>query len=125
MAKKILEGENTISSQGSLIDLSRSSFYTQPNFRVVKYNSKISNNYYHIKFGKSIMNRCSIKKLLLKILKNEGLQSCNFIKKRLQHRCFPVNIAKLPIFLFKKTPTQVFSCEYCKISKNTCFEEHL
>ena len=23
-----------------------------------------------------------------------GLQVCNFIKKRLQHRCFPVNIAK-------------------------------
>ena len=23
-----------------------------------------------------------------------GLKSCNFIKKRLQHRCFPVNIAK-------------------------------
>ena len=25
---------------------------------------------------------------------NAGLQSCNFIKKRLQHRCFPVNIAQ-------------------------------
>ena len=23
-----------------------------------------------------------------------GLQSCDFIKRRLQHRCFPVNIAK-------------------------------
>ena len=23
-----------------------------------------------------------------------GLQTCNFIKKRLEHRCFPVNIAK-------------------------------
>ena len=23
-----------------------------------------------------------------------GLKACNFIKKRLQHRCFPVNIAK-------------------------------
>ena len=23
-----------------------------------------------------------------------GLKTCNFIKKRLQHRCFPVNIAK-------------------------------
>ena len=28
------------------------------------------------------------------------LQACNFIKKRLQHRCFPVNIAKFP-----RTPT--------------------
>ena len=28
------------------------------------------------------------------------LQACNFIKKRLQHRCFPVNIAE-----FTRTPT--------------------
>ena len=33
------------------------------------------------------------------------LQACNFIK--------------------KNTPTQVFSSEYCKTFKNTCFEEHL
>ena len=25
----------------------------------------------------------------------------------------------------KETPTQVFSCEYCEIFKNTYFEEHL
>ena len=56
--------------------------------------------------------RCSIKKLLLKIwqsitgkhlcwslfliksLFNKDLQACNFIKNRLQYGCFPVNIAK-------------------------------
>ena len=27
--------------------------------------------------------------------------------------------------LLKKTPAEMFSCEYCKISNNTCFEEHL
>ena len=27
--------------------------------------------------------------------------------------------------LLKKTPTQVISCEYCEIFKNTYFEEHL
>ena len=26
--------------------------------------------------------------------------------------------------LLKETPTQVFSCEYCKIFKNTYFEEN-
>ena len=26
--------------------------------------------------------------------KNKDVRVCNFIKKRLQHRCFPVNIAK-------------------------------
>ena len=25
----------------------------------------------------------------------------------------------------KETPTQVFSCEYCKVFKNNYFEEHL
>ena len=55
------------------------------------------------------MSRCSIKKLLLKILQysqentcvgvpffneNAGLQSCKFKKERLQRRCFNVNITK-------------------------------
>ena len=31
-----------------------------------------------------------------------GLQACNFIKKRLQHSCFPVNI----VTLFKNTNFQ-------------------
>ena len=79
------------------------------NLPVVKYNSKISNTYHQIKFRKIITNWSSIKKLFPKILqysskkhlywslflnKNSGLQSWNFIKKRLQHRCFPVNIVK-------------------------------
>ena len=70
------------------------------------------------------MNRSSIKKLYLKIVKqlcwslffnkNADLQSWNFIKKRLQHRCFPVNIAKslrTPVLknicerLFERFPT--------------------
>ena len=40
---------------------------------------------------------------------------CKFIKKRPQHRFFPVNIAKFLMFF----------CEYCEISKNTYFEEDL
>ena len=28
-------------------------------------------------------------------------------------------------FLKKETPAQVFSCEFCEISKNTFFAEHL
>ena len=78
-------------------------------FTIVKYNSKTI--YHHMKFQKSALNRGSIKKLFLKILqyftgkrlcctlffnifnKSTGLQFCNFIKKRLQHWCFPVDIA--------------------------------
>ena len=57
---------------------------------------------------RSSHRRCSIKKLLLKIWqypwetpvleslfkKAAGLKACNFIKKRPQYKCFPVNIAK-------------------------------
>ena len=61
------------------------------------------------------VRRCSSKKVLLKTLqysqeatmleapfnKVASLKICNFIKKRLQHRCFPLKIAKFlrtPIF---------------------------
>ena len=57
---------------------------------------------------RSSHQRCSIKKLFLKIFRNirreAGLQACNFIKNTL--------------------PTHVFSCEYCEIFKNVYFEEH-
>ena len=53
-----------------------------------------------------------MKSLLNKVA---GRKACKFFKMRPQHRCFPVNIAK---FL-------MLSCEYCRISKNTYFEEHL
>ena len=46
------------------------------NFKVVKYNSKTPNIYHHIKFRKSIMNRCSIKKPLLKVLQCSQKNTC-------------------------------------------------
>ena len=48
-----------------------------------------------------------MKILVLESLFNKavGFQACNFIR--------------------KETPTQVFSCEYCEVFKNTSFEEHL
>ena len=46
-----------------------------------------------------------------------------------KHLCQSLFLMKFQTFraatLLKETPTQVFSCEYCKISKNTDFEEHL
>ena len=70
------------------------------------------------------MDRSSIKKAVLKdfaiftkkhlrwilfLNKNAGLQSWNFIKKRLQHRCFPVNIAKfLRTFVLKSACERLF-----------------
>ena len=44
----------------------------------------------------------------------ECLQACNFIKKRLQHRCFPVNIAKFSKNIFWKTYVKIFlNVWYC------------
>ena len=47
--------------------------------------------------------------------KVSGLKACNFIKKRPQHRCFPVNIVKffyfnIVSFIKIETLAQVFSC---------------
>ena len=53
-----------------------------------------------------------MKSLLNKVL---GRKARKFIKMRPQHRCLPVNIAKI----------LMLSCEYCKIFKDTYFEEHL
>ena len=50
--------------------------------------------------NRSSHRRCSVKKVFL-----EFSQACNFIK--------------------IETLTQVFSCEFCEISKNTFFTEHI
>ena len=42
-----------------------------------------------------------------------------------QEKLLLQSLASRPATLLKKTPTQVFSCEYCKIFKNIYFEEHL
>ena len=46
-----------------------------------------------------------MKKVLLEISQNSQENTCNFIK--------------------KETLAQLFSCEFCQISKNTFFTEHL
>ena len=52
-----------------------------------------------ILFTEAVALRCSIKKVFLEI--SQTSQSCNFIK--------------------KKTLAQMFSCEFCEISKNVFF----
>ena len=53
--------------------------------------------------------------------KNPVMKSCKRIHKFLQQ--YPW--CKLRNFVKKKTPTQLFSCKYCKTYKNTYFEELL
>ena len=63
--------------------------------------------------------RCSVKQGLLK-------NFANFTGKNL---CWRLFLIKLQFWgsttLLKKTPTQVLSCEICKLLKNNYFEEHL
>ena len=48
-----------------------------------------------------------------------GLQTCNIIKKILQHRCFLVNIAKFFRTILKNTSLSVLhSCCFCSILTN-------
>ena len=42
-----------------------------------------------------------------------GPQACNFIKKRLQHRCFPVKLAKFLRTPFLKNTSGGCFCTYC------------
>ena len=48
--------------------------------------------------------RCSVKKIFLKILQNSQENTCGRVN-----------------FIKKETLAQVFSCEFCKIFKNTFF----
>ena len=53
------------------------------------------------------------KRVLTNLRKFTGKHLCQ----RLWHRCFPVPVSE--------TLAQLFSCEFCEISKNTIFTEHL
>ena len=55
-------------------------------------------------FAEAVVPRCYVKKVLLEISQNSQTKVCNFIK--------------------KESLAQVFSCEFCEISKNTFFTEH-
>ena len=64
-------------------------------------------------------------KKVLDQLRNSHQKSSNG-KKRLCWSLFLIKLqSEVAANFIKKTPTQVFSCEYCEIFKNTYFEEHL
>ena len=78
----------------------------------------------------TVVRRCSVKKVFLKISqksqentcvgvsfnKISGLNAYNFITKRLQHRCFPVNIAKFLRTTIFKEHLQWLLLEPCQTS---------
>ena len=52
--------------------------------------------------------------------KDAGLNVCNAIKKRLQHRCFPVNITKFLRTAFYRTSLLVASVTNLRPVRNIC-----
>ena len=89
-----------------MITLSNQSRLQIPKFGKTVYTlwSEIEMMIKKVRRDRSSRQRCSIKKLLIKISQYSqentyvgfvaGLISCNFIKKRLQHKCFPASIVK-------------------------------
>ena len=68
---------------------------------------------------RSSYRRCSVKKCVLR-------NFAKFTGKHLYQSVFLNKVAGVsPATLLKKTLAQVFSCEFCEISKNTSFTEHL
>ena len=60
----------------------------------------------------AVARRCSVKKVFFKISQNSQGNTC-------------ARVSLLINFIKKNTLVQVFPCEFCEISKNTFFIEHL
>ena len=58
--------------------------------------------------------RCSVKNVFIKISQYSH-----------ENTCVGVTLQAFRIATLLETPTQMFSCEYCKIFKDTYFKEHL
>ena len=74
----------------------------------MQYTTTIRSSRSQVFFEISVLNVCNIHRKMpvseSLFSKVASLEACNFIKKRLQHRCFPVNIAKfLRKFYLKNT----------------------
>ena len=63
----------------------------------------------------AVYRRCSIKKVFLEILQNSQGNTCARASYFIRLQAEACN------FIKKETLAQVFSCEFCKISKNTFF----
>ena len=64
--------------------------------------------------SKAVVQRFSVKKVFLEILQNSR-----------ENNCVRVSLPEACNFIKKETLVQVFSCEFCEISNNIFFTEHL
>ena len=65
--------------------------------------------------NESVVRRCSVKKMLLKLSQNSQENTCAGVSFLIRLQASACNLIK------KKTLSQVFSCKFCEISKNTFF----
>ena len=68
---------------------------------------------------RSSHQRCSMEKVLLEISQNSQENTCARVSFLIKLQALACN------FIKKETLAQVFSCKFCKISKNIFFTEHL
>ena len=69
--------------------------------------------------SEAVVRRCSVNKVFLKILQNSQENTCDRVS-------FLIKLqAEVSNFIQKETLKQVLSCEFCEISKNTFFPDHL
>ena len=65
------------------------------------------------RYAEAVARRCSVKKLFLEILQNSQESTCARVPFLIKLQNEVCN------FIKKETLAQVFSCEFCEISKNT------
>ena len=75
---------------------------------------RIRNAHYNVRRGRQ---RCSIQKGVLKISQNSQENTCARVFFKIKLQAWGL--------IKKETLAQVFSCEFCEISKNTFFTDRL
>ena len=75
--------------------------------------------YYPLQREEAVARRCSVKKVLLEISQNPQENTCVTVSFLIKLQLEVCN------FIKKETLAQVFSCEFCEISKNIFFKKHL
>ena len=66
-----------------------------------------------VKLSEAVVQRCSLKKVSLEISQNSQENSCVRVSFLIKFKAVVFN------FIKKETLTQVLSCEFCEICKNT------
>ena len=72
-------------------------------------------NLVNLGLAEAVARRCFVKKVFLEISRNSQENTCTRVSFLIKSQAEACN------FIKKQTLAQVFSCEFCKISKNTFY----